>query len=259
MTETALDLAHAKMEATPEEDAGRLAYFERLSDSELFILLAQEAEGDDLNPDVFEVQGTQMVLVFDREERLADFVDGSAPYAATSGRTIVAMLRGKGVGIGVNFGASSAMILPEDAIEWLAGTLGHGPAETEATPTEFTTPAGLPEILVMALDSKLATAAGLASGAYLAGVTYDTGQNIHILAFVDAKVGAETALAAAVNEALTFSGIEAGSLDVAFLKATDPSSAQLARVGLRFDLPELHEPKPIGASGTDPNKPPKLR
>ena len=47
MTETTpLDQAHAAMEAAPEDDAARLRFFERLADSELFILLDKEPEGD---------------------------------------------------------------------------------------------------------------------------------------------------------------------------------------------------------------------
>ena len=76
-----------------------------------------------------------------------------------------------------------------------------------------------------------------------------------------ARTGAETALARAVNEALVFSGIEAGMLDVVFLPDSDPSAAQLARVGLRFDLPEPPKPERTEriAPGSDPDSPPILR
>ena len=82
-----------------------------------------------------------------------------------------------------------------------------------------------------------------------------------MLAFVDAAPGAEGALAQAVGEALTFSGIEAGALDVAFFDASDPVAPRLARVGLRFDLPALARPERAepSAPGMDPDKPPKLR
>ncbi|MFD1344812.1 SseB family protein, partial [Litorisediminicola beolgyonensis] len=74
--------------------------------------------------------------------------------------------------------------------------------------------------------------------------------------------GAEAALARAVNEALVFSGVEAGALDVTFVADSDPLAARLARVGLRFDLPIPEEPQERAAPsapGSDPSKPPKLR
>ena len=64
-----------------------------------------------------------------------------------------------------------------------------------------------------------------------------------------------------LSPALVVSGLEAGALDVTFLDDTDPLAAELARVALRFDLPEPAQPKirNVEAPGSDPEKPPKLR
>ncbi|MCG7622913.1 SseB family protein [Epibacterium sp. Ofav1-8] len=263
MTEmTPLDLAHAAMEAAPEDDAARLRFFERLADCELFILLDKEPEGDRISPEIFDTGEGRFVLVFDREERLAQFADRIVPYAALSGRVIAAMLAGQGIGLGVNLEvAPSSILIPDAAMGWLAETLSHAPGEVEAAISEVRPPQGLPEVLLTALDAKLATSGGLAKMAYLAAVTYEGGGNGHLLAFVGARPGSEGALAKAVGEALTFSGIEAGALDVGFFAARDEISARLSRVGLRFDLPEpasapTHAPQMPGA---DPAKPPRLK
>ncbi|MEL7211760.1 MAG: SseB family protein [Pseudomonadota bacterium] len=257
MTETPLDRAHAQME---ESDAKRLAFFERVADSELFLLLQREAEGDQLTPEVFDLGDAQYVLVFDREDRLASFAGRIVPFAALSGRVIAKMLAGQNVGLGINLDvAPSAMLLPADAVTWLAETLAHAPDEVEAKPVEVTAPAGLPDSFITALDTKLATAMGLAPMAYLVGVVYEGGAKSHMLAFISAAPGAEDSLAKAVSEALTFSGIEAGALDVAFFQASDPMAARLSRVGLRFDLPQPEEPVERAAPGSDPDAPPILR
>ena len=63
-------------------------------------------------------------------------------------------------------------------------------------------------------------------------------------------------------EALTFSGIEAGALDVAFFRASEPMAARLTQQGLRFDLPQPVEAVQEVlrmAPGSDPARPPKLR
>ncbi|WP_071673019.1 SseB family protein [Nioella nitratireducens] len=262
MTETTpLDAAHAAMEATPEDDAARLRFYERLADCELFLALEGEPGEDEIAPRIFPVDGAQFVLVFDREERLAAFAEGVAPYAVVSGRGLAAMLAGQGIGLAVNPGAASSILIPAEAIDWLAATLAEAPREVEETPEEISAPAGLPEILIRALDTKLATAAGRALSAYLVGVTYRGGRRSHMLAFVDPVPGAESALARAAGEALTFSGIEAGVIDVGFFRASDQVCATLAKAGLRFDLPQ---PKararvPGSAPGMDPDSPPKLR
>ena len=259
-----LDLAHRAMEAAPDDDAARLRFYERLADAEMFLLLAEEAEGDDVRPRIFPVEGSRFVLVFDREDRLAEFADGPAPYAALPGRVVAGLLAGQGIGMGVNLGvAPSSILIDAEAVDWLAATLSHGPSEIEARPLEITPPHGIPERVLGALDTKLGLAAGLARFAWLCGVRYADGRQGHLLAFVAAVPGAEAALTRAVAEALTFSGVEAGEIDVAFFDLSDPIAARLASVGLRFDLPEPAEEKAEiitpAAPGMDPAKPPRLR
>lgn len=262
MTEqTPLDLAHAAMEAAPGDDAARLRFYERLADSELFLLLAGEAQGETASPELFPVEDVSFVLVFDREERLTAFTGRASAYAALSGRGIVDQLKGQGVGLAVNLETPSAILIPPEAVDWLAETVAHAPTEVEAQITAFHPPHGLPEVLIAALDTKLATARGLADCAFLAGTEDEMGRKSHVLAFIDAVPGAEGSLAKAASEALTFSGIEAGQMDVAFFRAAELHSAALARVGLRFDLPRAPEPQELNraAPGSDPDKPPILR
>ncbi len=260
--DTPLDAAHAAMEAAPEDDQVRLRFYERLADAELFLLLAQEATGDSLTPEIFDLSDSRFVLVFDREERLSRFTGGAAAYAALPGRVIAGMLAGQNIGLGLNLDVSpSSFLIPAPAVDWLAQTLGQGPEEAEARLVEVLAPSGLPDDLLRALDTKLALAAGLARRAYLAAVVYDDNSRGHLLGLTGTAAGAEAALARAVNEALVFSGIEAGALDVVFLADSDPLTARLARVGLRFDLPQAaaRTARASLAPGSDPDKPPILR
>jgi SseB protein N-terminal domain len=257
---TLLDAAHAAVSADPDNEALRLRFFERLADGEMILLLDREADGEQLEPRVFDLEDGPVVLVFDREERLASFTGGIAPYAALPGRVIAGLLKGQGIGMGVNLGvAASSMLLPPEAMDWLAETLEDGPEEVEALPQEFLAPS-VPEAVIAGLDAKLARAGGLAAAALLAGVVYRDGRRGHLLAVLDAADGAEPALARAMNEVLVFSGIEAGELDVVFLRASDPAAVAMARVALRFDLlaPQVHDLAPA-APGMDPSRPPKLR
>lgn len=258
---TPLDDAHAAMEAAPGDDAARLAFHDRLASAELYLLLDREPEdGEALDPRLFETSQGSFVLAFDRVERLSDFAEGSAPYAALSGRILAGMLAGQGVGLALNPGvAPSAYLMPPEAVTWLSETLSEAPDELEARPRELAPPGDLPERLLTALDAKLASARGLARMAYLAGVTWEGGARGHLLAFIDATPGAEGALARAVREALVFSGLEAGALDVAFFAAHDAVAARLARTGLRFDLPRFEARVAPAPPGSDPDAPPRLR
>jgi hypothetical protein len=259
---TPLDAAYAAMEQDGADEADRLRFYEQLADGEYFLLLEEEALGTDIKPRLFPLESGPVVLIFDLEERLAEFSGGVAPYAALPGRVIAQMLAGQGVGLGVNLGvAPSQMILPPEALDWLSGMLEAEPEAAEAHPEQFTAPGVLPPRLIAGLEAKLARGGGVAQAAYLAAVTYRGGRRGHMLAFLDAAAGAEAALARTAREALAFSGVEAGEIDVAFLSSTDPATLAIARVGRRFDMPRPAAPEPTApkAPGTDPDRPPKLR
>lgn len=256
---TPLDAAYLAM---AEDEDRRLGFYERLADGEMFLLLEEEAEGDTLKPRLFPLEDGPIVLVFDLEERMSAFAGGITPYAALPGRVVARMLAGQGIGLGINLGgAPSEMVLPPEAVDWLADMLDAAPEVVEALPEAFHAPKGLPQALVAGLDAKLARAGGLAGAALLVGVTYQGGRRGHMLAFVDAVPEAEAALARAAGEALAFSGIEAGEMDVAFVAGGDAAAAAMARVALRFDLPAPVRAEPVApmAPGTDPARPPKLR
>jgi len=263
MTETtALDSAHAAMMAAPQDDGARLRFYERLADCELFMMLTKEASGGNISPEMFDLADGTFVLLFDREERLAQFADRAVPYVALSGRVVAQMLAGQGIGLGLNLEvAPSSIMIPAEAVNWLHQTLEHTPDQVEAAITEVLPPTGLPEVLLTALDSKLATAGGLAASAYLVSVRYAGGGQGHLLGFVDATEAAQSALAKAAGEALTFSGIEAGAMDVGFFANSDVMTSKLDKVGLRFDLPKPEEPEvyqPV-IPGSNPDKPPLLK
>lgn len=260
MTEmTPLDQAHAAMMAAPQDDAARLRFYERIADVELFLLLEAEPVEDQINPVLL---NDGYVIVFDRSARLAAYVGEPAPYVALSGRAIAAMLAGEPLGMAVNIGAApSEILLPDTAMAWLRETLAHEAGELEAKIEQVFPPKGLPESLITAIDAKLATATGMAAGAWLVAVEYAGGGRGHLLAFVGAIPRAHDALVRAASEALTFSGIEAGVMDVGFFGPGDPTVAKLARVGLRFDLPQIEglQHTPRMPPGSDPAKPPILK
>ncbi len=261
MTEpTALDAAHAAMVAS---DAARLRFFAALADTELFLLLEREAQGDVIEPRLFPVEGGEVALAFDTEARLAEFVGGAAAFASVPGRVLAEMLASQGLGLGLNLDvAPSAMLLPRDALHWLTQTLGAGaPEEMDDRIAELLPPGPLPESLLDALAARLVKASGLAERALLARVRYANGGAGHLLAILGAETRARPALARAVNEALTFSGVEAGALDVAFFEPGDPVVDRLDRVAMGIDIPAPAAPRvaTTSAPGTDPDRPPKLR
>lgn len=260
--ETLLDQAHRAMLADLDDDTARLQFYERLADDELFLLLTDEASGGELSPEVFELEADKYVLVFDREERLAEFVGEPAPYAAMPGRAIAALLAGRGIGLGVNLGvAPSSILIPEAAVGWLTETLSEAPEESEDRIAEIGEPLGYDPRLLTVLSRKLEGAGGLARCACLASVRYRDGREGLLLGFIAPVGGAEPALARAAHEALVFSGLEQERLDVGFFAEGDALGTALERVALVIDLPEPRQPEQFqpSAPGMDPDKPPILK
>ena len=257
--DTPLDLAYVAMQ---EDDENAQAFYARFLEAELFLLLESEMVGDAAQPLVMETSDGPLVLVFDLEERMAGFSDTPSDYVALSGRRIAKMLAGQGGAIGLNLGeALSAMVMPVEAVSWLAEAAIGDDEEIEANPLEISKPVGVPEALIVALDSKLANMGGVVSAAHLVSVRYDGGENGHMLALVNVPEAAKTGVSEALSEALRFSGIEAAQLDLAFLSADDPHLESFVRAGLGFEIPELILPKApeLVAPGMDPEKPPILR
>ena len=172
MTETPLDQAHAAMAAAPDDDAARLRFYERLADSELFLLLDNPPTASTIDPRHFDTDEGRFVLAFDREDRLAEFANGPAPYAALSGRAITQLLDGQNIGVALNPEvAPSATVIPAEALDWLRATLDHNATATQGRASAVHPPGGVPDRRMTSLDAKLATATGLATCAYLAGVS----------------------------------------------------------------------------------------
>ena len=255
---TEIDRAHAAMEAAPADDAARLRFYAVLADAELLLLLEDEPADETLSPLILPLEEGRFVMAFDTEERLAEFTGAVAPYAALPGRVIAAQLAGQGVGLGLNLGvAPSAFLMPPKAVDWLTGMLAQGPVAAEAARVDFMAP-DLPDGLRHALADKIARLPGQAAQVLVA--EHGGGW---LLAFVDAVPGAEPALAKAVSEALAFSGLEEGVLDVTFLAGGDPRHAALARVALALPVPapaqETAQVLRVEAPGMDPARPPRLK
>lgn len=258
--QTELDQAYLAM--TQGGDAARLRFYERLADNHLIIALEREPEGDNISPELFETGEGRFVLVFDREDRLVQFTGKVTPYAGLTGRVLMQMLGGQGIGLALNPEvASSSILIPSQAIDWLNDTLAQAPDRVTARVIACSPPSDLPEALYGAVATKLTNAPGLADAAWLVEATYDDGSKGRLLGFVAALPGAEAALAKAAAEALIFAGADSDDLDVGFFAPFDPLVSEMARVGRKIEIPKLaaKNPQMRAAPGSDPDKPPILR
>ena len=254
---TPLDIAHAAMEARPQDEALRRQFFGLLAASEMFLVLEAEAEGDKARPLLLGTEDGQVALVFDTEDRLAGFSDQPVPYLALSGRRIVSMLDGSGVSLGVNLvGAPSAIVLPPEVLSWIS-EMQAGEVSTDVLPDQVFAPKQASERFLVAVDERLTTLAGLAEKAYLVGV----GEGAKLmLALTGVPDAAQNEVLRLLAEARTFTAPDQ-ALSVGFIAAGSNAEAKLAAAGIRFDIPtpQANAAPKRQAPGSDPAKPPRLR
>lgn len=256
---TVLDLAHAAMEAEPEDEGARLRFYGRIAQGELYVLIESD-EGDRLAPVVFALEDGRFVMAFDREDRLAAFADAPSPYAAIPGRALVQLLAGQGLGIGLNLGvAPSAFLMPPEAVDWLAATLVAAPV------ADRTRPAGLVALdgaaaLLEALAPALASLRGVGRAVVPLRAVGGEADDGPVLAVIGALPGSQAAIAKALAEALVFASGPAAP-GILFLAPEDPLAAEALAAGPVFDLapPAADPPVAPRPPGSDPDRPPILR
>lgn len=265
MTNTRLDDAWLATEAPGAGDAEMARYYDVFAAAELHLLVDPETMAGDgpPQPQLFALEGGDTALVFDREARLASFMEGGAAHLTLSGRAVIAMFAGAGVQIGVNLGdAPSAALLPAEAVDWAAAALRQPieAATADAGDVLLTVPRGVMPDLMMRLDAKLSAMGAAVAEGWLCGLGSGRRSGL-ILCVALREAAAEGAVVEALAETARFAGGAAAAFDIAVLGAEDPRLAAARKVGLGF---EPQDPaalaQPVEAPpGADPSKPPKLR
>lgn len=251
-TTSALD----DLAAIPFHDADapqRARMLSRLADTELSVALAGEPEGDDITLRIFTLDCGPVALACDGEDRLAGFFDAPVAYAAMPGRVLARLLLSDGVGLLVNPGHPSEMLLDAPMLGWLAEALAAAP-QPDLARLRLLAPA--PEVvraLAGPLAERLGDMRGLIAGAALAGVAADEGDMVqsHLLLIQGAQEAQQPAIAKALAEALAFLPPQPGGVDISFADADS-----LPDPVLRFDL---GAPEPLAQVTPRPKGPPILR
>lgn len=225
----------------------RARILSRLADTELAVALEAEPAGDDaIVLRHFDLPDGPVALACDGEGRLAAFFGAPTAFAAMPGRALAGVLRAGGLGLLVNPGAPSEMLLDAEMLGWLQTALAPAPEPGEAKLRLGAPDAGAVAALAAPLAQRLADLCGLISGAAL--VSAAGGDAGHVLLIAGAEADHQPAIAKALAEALAFLPEVPGGVDVSFSEAVPPVQA------LRFDLSP-----PQTAPRSRPDAPPILR
>ena len=227
----------------------RAQMLSRLADTELSVVLTHEPEGDEVQLRMFPLDGAEVALACDTEDRLADFFGTSVAYAAMPGRILARLLQSAGAGLLVNPGHPSEMLLDAQILDWLTGALESAPQEAEMR-LRLTAPAAdTVDALGGPLALRLGDMRGLITGAALVGIAGANTPSSHLLLIAGADPAHQPMIAKSLAEALSFLPPQPGGVDISFAERATPPGALL------FDLTPPAEPEvPKGPKG-----PPILR
>jgi len=238
-------------------DAARAAVLRRLADSELYVALAAEPVDERLELLRLPLgEGAEAALACDGEARLAAALDRPVAYAALPGRELARRLAAAGVGLLVNPGAPSEMLLDAAALGWLGGALAAAPEAVEARLGPLAPPSpALVAALAGPLGERLAGMAGLVEEAAIAATGAGEAAP-HLVILRGPPEAARPALAKAVAELIAFLPPLPAPVDIAFdAPATLPAGA--VRIRLEPIAPGPGEAGP--AREPEPPRPPRLR
>ncbi len=263
---TKLDTAFVSAMAA-KEDGAMAAFYDALAATMLFMPIEGDPEAEDAAPMALDLEGGPTLLVFDTEQRLAEFVDQPTGYAAAPGRTVIEMAARAGAQIGVNLGPSpSATLLPVDVVAWIAEALTT-PVEIRDLSKVLLSPPEAPDAaLLEALAERLAEFSDVVVEGWL--VSAETGDSAAGLALILLPVpgvsNAEGQLAEALSEGLARAvqyatpGEQPPDLALVEDGSQPLDIARRVGIGLHAVVEEAPAATPQ-APGSDPAKPPKLR
>lgn len=236
-------------------DAARARVLNRLADTELFVALDGEPRGDRVNLHVFELDGAKTGIAADSEDRLAGFFGGPVAYAALPGRILAAMLSAERIGLTVNPGQPSEMLLDWATLGWLVDALSAAPAEDRSASARLSAPSQeMVSALAEPLATRLADMAGLADSAALVRAEGVDGSRGHLVVISGAPAPRHKVIAKAIAELIAFLPPLPDECDVVF-DLPLPEGALIIR-SERVEPAPAPEPR---APGRDPDRPPILR
>ena len=117
---TSLD--YAFIQAQSAEDTGSIQDFYNIFVNQVFYLLLEDIEGNQeldsqvINPRLISVEGHETALIFDTEERMAEFIDTPSDFVTLTGEALVNMVVNKDIQIGLNLGVAPSSLIIDATI-----------------------------------------------------------------------------------------------------------------------------------------------
>ena len=175
------------------------------------------------------------MLCYKSNEKLTNFITQGAANALLSFKKIIALIKNKKIGITLNIGDNSIVLLDLVSVEWLWQVILRNPAEElSSIPTEFKFPNLVDESLLSNLKIVLETMTGMAKRVVRAKAHYKDLSVSFFLGFIDTPQLFHELIRERVLDIVNLDKSDSIFVDVAFLSASTELAAKLSKKGLNI-------------------------
>lgn len=252
--ETPLDLAFERARNDPEETAG---FYDALFAAVVFMPIdgafddegnESDAEASAISPVFYEVEGNATLLIFDTEDRLAQWTNEPVDYVGLTGKQLFAMFDGEQQ-VALNIGvAPSSVVIPSEAVGWLherAVTEGESEEVPAGAVLDVTPPPDLSPEIVARIAARIAGLRREVNEAVFFSLGIDAGQDEAERRVVLGVAVSEAGMAEADSVAQALADTAMGAFDgqrpveVALLNADSPLMEKARKVGLNLPVVQV--------------------
>ena len=259
MKELSIDELYSNVHNELNNTERKLEFHRRIIGNDFLVVLQNGYFDDDLRPRIFDTQEGKFLLCFESNEKLTNFITQKTAHVLLSFKEIIKLIKNKKIGIAINIGKHSGILLDLKVVEWIEQVISSGQVEELGLmPIEFEFPHLVDESLLGNLKIVLETMSGMTKKVILAQAHYNDLNVSFFLGFIDSPKLFHKSIKERVLDVVKLHKSDSVFLDVAFLSSSTELASKLSINGLTILLPRLQLGKKTKPSQSHTSVP-KLR
>ena len=221
MRELSIDELYSCVHNEPNNTERKLEFYRRIFGNDFLVVLQNSDFDDDFRPKIFDTQEGKFLLCFENNQKLTNFITQETAHVLLSFKEIIELIKNKKIGIALNIGNHSGILLDLKAVDWIEQVISAGQVEElRSVPIEFEFPTLGNEFLLSNLKIVLETMSGMTKKAILAQAHYKDLNVCLFLGFIDSPQLFHKFIKERLLDVLTLHKSDRIFLDVAFLSSS---------------------------------------
>ena len=242
MKEISIDELYSHLYSEPSNVNRKLEFYQRILGNDFLVVLENSEFGEDLRPCIFDTQQGKFLLCFENNEKLTNFITQETTHALLSFKEIIKLIKNKKIGIALNPGDQSGVLLDLESVGWIDQVISTGPAEElSSIPIKFEFPNLVDECLFDNLQIAVQKLSGMTKKVVLARAHYKDFSVSYFLGFIDSPQLFHELIREGVLDIVKLDKSDNIFVDVAFLSSSTELASQLVANGLRIKLPKVQK------------------